>query len=43
MKGNLSCPSTNILCVSSMHEALLSFMDKKFCLVIRDVCISADL
>ncbi len=34
MKDNLACPSTNILCVSSMHEALLSFMDKEFCLVV---------
>lgn len=25
-------PSTNILCVPFMHKALLSFMDKKFCL-----------
>ena len=33
VKDNLACPSTNILCVSSMHEALLSFMDKEFCLV----------
>ena len=42
VKDNLACPSTNILCVSSMHEALLSFMDKKFCLVILDACISAE-
>ena len=33
VKDNLACPSTNIFCVSSMHEALLSFMDKEFCLV----------
>lgn len=42
IKDNLACPSTNILCVSSMHEALLSFMDKEFCLVILDACISAE-
>lgn len=42
VKNNLTCPSTNILCVSSMHEALLSFMDKEFCLVILDACISAE-
>ena len=42
VKNNLACPSTNILCVSSMHEALLSFMDKEFCLVILDACISAE-
>ena len=42
VKDNLACPSTNILCVSSMHEALLSFMDKEFCLVILDACISAE-
>lgn len=28
VKDNLACPSTNILCVSSMHEALLSFTVK---------------
>lgn len=37
-----ACPSTSILCVSSMHEALLSFMDTEFCLVILDACISAE-
>lgn len=42
VKDNLACPSTNILCVSSMHEALLSFMDKDFCLVVLDACISAE-
>ncbi len=42
VKDNLACPSTNILCVSSIHEALLSFMDKEFCLVILDACISAE-
>ena len=42
VKDNLACPSTNVLCVSSMHEALLSFMDKEFCLVILDACISAE-
>ena len=42
VKDNLTCPSTNILCVSSMHEALLSFVDKEFCLVILDACISAE-
>ena len=41
MKDNLACPSTNILCVPSMHEALLPFMDKYFCLVM-DACISAE-
>lgn len=41
VKDNLACPSTNVLCVYSMHKALLSFMDKKFCLVILDACISA--
>ena len=33
VKDNLTCPSTNTLCVSSMHEALLPFMDKEVCLV----------
>ncbi len=42
VKDSLTCPSTNILCVSSMHEALPSFMDKEFCLVILDACISAE-
>lgn len=42
VKDNLTCPSTNILCVSSIHEALLSFMDTDFCLVILDACISAE-
>ena len=42
VKDNLACPSTNILCVSSIHEALLSFMDKDFCLVILDARISAE-
>lgn len=42
VKDNLACPSTNILCVSSIHEALLSFVDKEFCLVILDACISAE-
>lgn len=42
VKDNLARPSTNVLCVSSMHEALLSFMDKEFCLVILDACISAE-
>ena len=42
VKDNLVCPSTNIFCASSIHEALLSFMDKEFCLVILDACISAE-
>lgn len=42
VKNSLACHSTNILCVSSMHEALLSFMDKDFCLVILDARISAE-
>ena len=42
VKENLACHSTNILCVSSMHEALLSFIDKEYCLVILDACISAE-
>ena len=42
VKDTLACPSTSILCVSSMHEALLSFMDTNFCLVILDACISAE-
>lgn len=42
VKDNLACPSTNVICASSMHEALLSFMDKEFCLVILDACISAE-
>ena len=28
VKDKLACHSTNILCVPSMHEALLSSMDK---------------
>lgn len=36
----LNC--ADILCVSSMYEAMLSFMDKEFCLVILDACISAE-
>lgn len=42
IKHNLLSPNTEILCVSSMHEALLSFMDKDFCLVILDAAISAE-
>ncbi len=42
VKDNLADPSTNILCASSMHEALLSFMNTDFCLVILDARISAE-
>ena len=42
VKDNLACPSTNILCVPSIQDALLSFMDKEFCLVILDARISAE-
>ena len=42
IKQNLTCPSTNILCVSSMHEALLAIKDTELCLIILDVSISAE-
>ncbi len=42
VKDNLIDPSTNILCASSIHEALLSLMNNEFCLVILDARISAE-
>ncbi len=42
VKDSLSDPSTNILCASTMHEALLFFMNTDFCLVILDTRISAE-
>lgn len=42
IKNNLLSPNTEVLCVSSMHDALLSFMDKDFCLIILDAGISAE-
>ncbi len=42
VKDNLTDPGTNILCVSSIHEALLSFMNTDFCLLILDARISAE-
>lgn len=42
IKENLPCPNTNIFCMTSMDEALLSFAYKEFCLVILDASISAE-
>lgn len=42
IKDNLACPSTNILCVSSMYDALRSFTKMEYCLIILDAGISAE-
>lgn len=42
MKHNLSSPGTEILCVSSMAEALQIFIKSEFCLIILDASISAE-
>jgi len=42
MKHNLSSPGTEILCVTSMHEALKTFIATEFCLIILDARISAE-
>ena len=41
IRDNLICPSTNVLCVSSMGDALRAFINMDFCLVILDAGISA--
>ncbi len=42
MKHNLSSSGTEILCVTSMHEALKTFIATEFCLIILDARISAE-
>lgn len=42
MKHNLSSPGTEILCVTSMHDALQTFIKTEFCLIILDAGISAE-
>ena len=42
IKHNLSSPGTEILCVSSMHDALQTFIKTEFCLIILDAGMSAE-
>ena len=42
IKHNLLTPNTNIVCVSSIHEALQTFCKTEFCLIILDAGISAE-
>ncbi len=42
IKHNLTSPDTEILCVSSMAEALQTFIKTEFCLIILDAGISAE-
>lgn len=42
VKDTLSCTSTNVFCISSMHDALQIFIKMEFCLVILDASISAE-
>ena len=42
IKHNLTSPNTEILCVSSMAEALQTFIKTEFCLIILDAGISAE-
>ena len=42
IKYNLSSPDTEILCVSSMHDALQTFIKTEFCLIILDAGMSAE-
>lgn len=42
IKHNLSSPGTEILYVSSMHDALQTFIKTEFCLIILDAGMSAE-
>ena len=42
IKHNLTSPTTEIICVSSMHDALQTFINTEFCLIILDAGISAE-
>ena len=42
IKHNLTSPNTEIVCVSSMHDALQTFIKMEFCLIILDAGISAE-
>lgn len=42
VQDSLSCANTDIICVSSMNEALMLFAHKEYCLVILDASISAE-
>lgn len=42
IKHNLTSPNTEIVCVSSMVEALQTFIKTEFCLIILDAGISAE-
>ena len=42
IKHNLTFPNTEIVCVSSMHDALQPFIKTEFCLIILDAGISAE-
>ena len=42
IKHNLTSPNTEIVCVSSMHDALQTFINTEFCLIILDAGISAE-
>ena len=42
IKHNLTSPNTEIVCVSSMAEALQTFIKMEFCLIILDAGISAE-
>lgn len=42
MKNNMTAPNTDVICVSSMREALQIYLRKEFCLIILDAAISAE-
>ncbi len=42
IKRNLMCFRTNVVCTSSMDEALHSLKDVEFCLIVLDAAISAE-
>ena len=42
IKHNLTSSNTEIVCVSSMHDALQTFIKTEFCLIILDAAISAE-
>ena len=42
MKDNMTTPNADVICVTSMKEALQIYMRKEFCLIILDAQISAE-
>lgn len=42
IEHNLTSPNTEIVCVSTMHDALQTFIKMEFCLIILDAGISAE-